>query len=114
MKFTFQRSKIRALRTAHRMTQHQMGRRIGLARQHICAYEKGISTPSVKTLIKLLNEFALPGDYFFASENHHSDNSVRGLAVTENGSEHKHVVWHLEHLMRCEHGQGWHRGRSGE
>ena len=73
MQYSFQRNKIRRIRQQHRLTQHEMGKRIGLARQHICAYEKGISVPSVPTLVKLMNAFELPPEVFFVQDNYSSN-----------------------------------------
>lgn len=79
MRYGFQRDKIKALRRTHRLTQHEMAKKIGRARQHICAYEKGVSMPSVKTLVKLLNVFELPADYFFVREYSSENNNSSRL-----------------------------------
>lgn len=75
MKYKFQRAKMKALRSQLGLSQHLMGKRIGLPAQQISAYERGDYVPSTPVLIRLLNVFHLPADYFFVPFNY-SDNNI--------------------------------------
>lgn len=72
MAVKFDRTKLKALREAHGLSQYEFGRMIGLPPQLISAYERGRMKPRVMTLIKIINVFKLPGDYFFVVEMSHS------------------------------------------
>lgn len=74
MTFKFHRDKIRRLRASLGMSQQEFAEKIDLKRQHVCAYEQGVMMPQVRTIVKMLNVFNLPGDYFFTSSNYHKNN----------------------------------------
>jgi len=74
MTFKFHREKIRRLRASLGMNQQEFAERIGLKRQHICAYEQGVMMPQIRTIVKMLNAFQLPGDYFFTPVDYHHNN----------------------------------------
>lgn len=75
MRYKFQRQKVKALREQHGLSQHLMGKKIGLPAQQISAYERGDYIPTTPVLIRLLNVFHLPADYFFVPDNY-SDNNI--------------------------------------
>lgn len=78
MKRTFDGSRIRSLRQSRGLTQQEFADKIGVQRQHISMYEKGRMAPQVNTLLRIIDAFKLPGDYFFAKQMSHSGKSLVG------------------------------------
>lgn len=53
---------IKALRKRHGLTQAEFSRRVGVSNSEICRIEKGIRTPTKKTLIIIANYFKIHVD----------------------------------------------------
>ena len=56
-------SRLKELRTGHKMTQQQLAQRIGLAPSAISSYESGYRYPSYEVLIKYSRIFHVTTDY---------------------------------------------------
>jgi transcriptional regulator with XRE-family HTH domain len=56
---------LKSLRKENNLTQDEIAKKIGLTRQSIAAYEKGIREPNFKLLIKIADFFDVSVDYLF-------------------------------------------------
>ncbi len=62
-------ARIKNLRIKHGLTQLELGQRLGVGLTTISNYERGYSTPDVKSLIMLANTFSVTIDYI-VKDNH--------------------------------------------
>lgn len=66
MAIKFQPDRLKALREDLGLSQYDFGKKIAQPPQVISAYERGKMTPSLKILVRLVDRFEKPFDYFFA------------------------------------------------
>ncbi len=57
-------NRIKKLRTDKKMSQTELGKKIGGTAKKICNYEKGVYIPSVETIIELSKILSVTADYF--------------------------------------------------
>ena len=55
--------KIKELRLSRNWTQAELARRLGIARNGVNAWEQGLSTPSLSSVIELSKVFSVSSDY---------------------------------------------------
>lgn len=60
--------RLKELRKAKGLTQHQLANELGVTRQAISLYEKGDREPKISTLIKLADYFDVSVDYLIGHE----------------------------------------------
>ena len=61
----FDRERLRALLLSKNLNHQQFGDAIGVSKQFIGSILSGRHRPSLELLIKIINKFELPGDFFF-------------------------------------------------
>ena len=59
---------IRALRQARRMSQVELGKRLGVTKQSICNWENDNIQPSIEMLVRMASLFAVSTDYMLGFE----------------------------------------------
>lgn len=64
--------KIRFLRKKNKWSQTELANKLGLTRSSVKAWELGISTPSIATIVQLINVFQVSAD-FLLETNHNAD-----------------------------------------
>jgi transcriptional regulator with XRE-family HTH domain len=64
-------SRIKQLRTAKELSQTELGKRLGLSKGVISAYEMGSRNPSYGVLIKIAAFFAVTTDFLLGVEANH-------------------------------------------
>lgn len=76
----FNPQSIKNLRESKSLTQHQFAQALGGAfqAQHISGWEAGV-TPSVKSIVAIMNTFGVTFDYFFQSNGKHSKTQKKGI-----------------------------------
>jgi len=70
--------KIKALRTAHQLTQAELARKLGITRNGVNSWEQALSIPSPNYIVELSRLFGVSTDYLFGLSDHASIN-VSGL-----------------------------------
>ncbi len=60
------KNKVRALRQAHKMTQEELARSLGVTRQTVISIEKARYTPSLPLALKIAQVFNLKVDDIFS------------------------------------------------
>lgn len=55
--------RLKKLRNKKGLTQAELGEMLGLGKSAICCYEKGTRSPSLETIMDLVNIFAVSSDY---------------------------------------------------
>ena len=55
--------RLKKLRKDKVLTQAELGQMLGLGKSAICCYEKGLRSPSLETIMDLVNIFAVSADY---------------------------------------------------
>lgn len=55
--------RLRKLRKDKGLTQNELGQMLGLGKSAICCYEKELRSPSLETIMDLVNIFAVSADY---------------------------------------------------
>jgi transcriptional regulator with XRE-family HTH domain len=55
--------KIKALRTAHNLTQAELARKLGVTRNGVNSWEQGLSIPSTNYIVELSKLFGVSTDY---------------------------------------------------
>jgi transcriptional regulator with XRE-family HTH domain len=63
----FNKESIKALRSSKKMTLEEFAAKAGggLQKQHISKWEKGLSMPRIESLLRIVNTFNVPIDFFF-------------------------------------------------
>lgn len=56
-------ARLRKLRKEKGLTQEELGNMLGLGKSAICCYEKELRSPSLETIMDLVNIFAVSSDY---------------------------------------------------
>ena len=74
--------KLKALRTAKKMSQKELAERIGIAKSVISFYESGDRFPSYDVLIKIAHIFNVSTDYLLGLE-HKQEIDLSGLSQEE-------------------------------
>ena len=69
---------IRALRQAKRMSQVELGKRLGVTKQSVCNWENDNIQPSIEMLVRMASLFAVSTDYLLGLE-HGKSIDVTGL-----------------------------------
>ena len=60
-------NRIRALRVAHNLTQSDLGRKLGVTKAVISAYETGLNQPKHEILMQLSHLFGVTMDYLYCT-----------------------------------------------
>ena len=60
--------RLRLLRRQYHLSQINLGRLLGVSKVSISNYEKGLRTPSMKTLLMILKVFNVSADYLLGRE----------------------------------------------
>ena len=74
--------KIKSLRSANKMTQADLARRLNITRASVNAWEMGISKPSIEFIAELARIFNVSTDYLLGMKNNSTIN-VFGLSVAD-------------------------------
>ena len=74
--------KLKALRTAKKMSQKELAERIGIAKSVISFYESGDRFPSYDVLIKIARIFNVTTDYLLGNDKNIKD-SARNSSVSD-------------------------------
>ncbi|WP_258088149.1 helix-turn-helix domain-containing protein [Weissella fangxianensis] len=61
-------NRLKELRKAKGLTQHQLANELGISQQSYARYEKGDREPNIATLIKLADYFDVSVDYLIGHE----------------------------------------------
>ncbi len=61
--------RLKNLRIKKGLTQGELGEMLGLGKSAICCYEKEMRSPSLETIIDLVNVFAVSSDYLLGIDN---------------------------------------------
>lgn len=75
-------ARIKHIRTAHKMSQKELGKRIGCGSTTISNYEICYSEPSVEALMKMADVFNIDASYFLPSR---AENSFEMPRLSQNG-----------------------------
>ena len=84
--------RIRAARSHARLSQHALGKNIGLSDKAISAYEKGRSQPPLENLRKIANATDYPLTYFTEGENIDSEITAKLLSIERELAEVKRLL----------------------
>ena len=68
LQWEFKKEKITELRNELGLTVEQCATILGMKKQQLNQYEKGIRTPSVRNIIRMMNTFGRPSTYFFVQK----------------------------------------------
>lgn len=60
--------RLKMLRRQYHLSQIELGRLLGVSKVSVSNYEKGLRTPSMKTLLMILNVFNVSADYVLGRE----------------------------------------------
>lgn len=85
---------IKSLRQERNWSQEELGRRVGVKKSSISAYEKDLRLPSYDVLIELARVFDVSTDYLLEVENRHTLD-ISGLSEPE-----VRVIKQLIHVMK--------------
>ena len=61
-------TRLKTLRKINRMTQEQLGEKLGVTKVSVCCYENDIRTPSLETLSEISNIFGVSTDYLLGKD----------------------------------------------
>jgi len=64
----FNHQMLRAIRLANNLTLEQFAKEIGRTRQAVHLWEVGEKTPTIKSLIKIINNYGINIEHFFIKE----------------------------------------------
>lgn len=67
--------KIREARKLRNLTLTELAGRVGLTASHISQIERGLTSPSVSSLLSIAGALDLPMEYFFADDNERGSTS---------------------------------------
>lgn len=70
--------RLRGLREAQELSQHALGKEIGVSQSHICEIEAGVKRPGIGLLERLAAYFNVPVGYFFADDPTHDEQAAAG------------------------------------
>lgn len=60
--------RLKELRNSRNLTQEQLGNILGVTKASICCYEKGTRTPTLETLMDIVEFFGVSADYILGTE----------------------------------------------
>ena len=60
--------RLKKLRISKNLTQEQLGKVLGVTKASICCYEKGTRTPTLETLLDIVEFFGVSADYVLGTD----------------------------------------------